>query len=123
MFLLRWFAASLPALLVCGCGTTARDLTLDVNLAHRALEKALQAWMDGKQPADLQPEITMGDVAWDSGKTLVSFEIKQSVEKSDGTNLYIPVVCRLKDSAGKVSTTETIYVVGTSPKITIFPQH
>jgi hypothetical protein len=124
MFRSRWWLACLTglALYVCGCGTTARSLALDAQLARDSLDKALQAWVEGKKPADLKPEITMGDVAWEGGKTLVSFEIKQSEEKSDGTNLYIPVVCSFKDSGGAVSKSETIYVVGTSPVITIFPQ-
>jgi hypothetical protein len=112
--------ASVPCL--GGCSRTARSLSLNPDLARTSLEKALQAWVDGKKPADLKPEITMGDAAWNAGKTLVSFEIKRAEESSDGTNLYLPVVCKLRDDKGKETTTETVYIVGTSPSITIFPQ-
>jgi len=107
---------------LCGCGQTARDLALDSELARASVEKALKAWADGKKPEELKPDIIIGDSAWNAGAALVSFEIKPEGEWSDGTNLYVPVVCKLKDAGGKVSTTETTYVVGTSPVITIFPQ-
>jgi len=112
----------LLSLSLCGCSKTARDLALDADLARTSLDKALSAWVDGKKPTDLKPQIIVGDSAWKTGKTLVSFEIKQAAEHSDGTNLYIPVDCRFKDAHGKVSTSETIYVVGTSPVVTIFTQ-
>lgn len=124
MFCFRMVMACVAAGLVClsGCSRTARDLKLDVNLARTSLDKALKAWVDGKKPADLRPEITIGDFSWNAGKTLVLFEIKTAEEKSDGTNLYLPVVCQFKDPKGKLTSTETIYIIGTSPVVTIFPQ-
>lgn len=106
---------------LCGCGTTARDLPLDVDVAHVSLDKAMQAWVAGKKPADLKPEIVVGDFAWDSGKTLVSFEILTTEEHSDGTNLHIPVKRKFSTN-GKESESRVIYIVGTSPVITIFPE-
>lgn len=105
-----------------GCSKTSRDLKLDAELARSSLEKALKAWVEGKKPADLKPEITVGDAMWNAGKKLVSFEIKTADEKSDGSNLYIPVLREMKDDKGKVTKAEMIYVVGTSPVVTIFPQ-
>lgn len=114
-------AIALP-LIVGGCKQTARDLKLDAELARASLEQALKAWADGKHPEELAPEIIVGDPSWNAGQTLLSYEIKPSDETTDGTNLYIPVACQLKDLNGKVSKTETIYIVGTSPAVTIFPQ-
>ncbi len=105
-----------------GGGTSARNLKLNTDLAGTSLEKAMKAWVDGKKPSDLKPEITIGDASWEAGTTLVSYEIKKEGGRSDGTNLCIPVVRTLRDAGGKVSTSETIYIVGTSPVITIFPQ-
>ena len=105
-----------------GCGTSSRNLALNANLAHASLEKAMKAWTDGKKPTDLKPEITIGDATWEAGTILVSYEIKKEGEHSDGTNLCIPVVRQLRDAGGRVSTSDTIYIVGTSPVITIFPQ-
>ena len=119
--LLRIAAIVLP-LAACGCGATARDLQLDADLARTSLEQALKAWVDGKKPDDLKPDIIVGDAAWNAGKTLVSYEVKKADEKSDGTNLYIPVVCQFRDAGGRTISAETNYIVGTSPVITIFPQ-
>lgn len=110
------------ALSLVGCAKTARSLALDQDLAHASLDKALKAWADGKKPDELQPDIIVGDAAWKAGQTLVSFEIKKADAWSDGTNLYIPVACQLKKAGGKTAKTETTYVVGTSPVVTIFPQ-
>ena len=105
-----------------GCSKTARDLPLDTQLARDSLEKALQAWVDGKKPADLQPEIIVGDSNWHSGQKLVSYEIKSEV-MNDGTNLYLNVLCQFTNPKNKKPVkSEVTYIVGTSPVITIFPQ-
>ncbi len=104
-----------------GCGNSASDHPLDADVAHTSLEKALTAWVDGKKPAELKPEIIMGDFAWDSGKKLVSFEILTKDETSDGTNLHVKVKRKFQKD-GKESESEVLYIVGTSPVITIFPQ-
>lgn len=103
----------------CGCQKTARDLPLDPELARSSLTKALDAWVAGKKPEDLQPEIIMGDPAWKSGKKLISYEVKTAEEHSDGTNLHIAVARKLE---GSDTPSDIVYIVGTSPVITIFPQ-
>ncbi len=109
---------------LCGCGEKVGvDRPLNPDLARSSLEKALNAWVEGKRPADLKPDIIMGDFAWEAGKTtLVAFEILKDKESSDGSNLYIPVMREFKTAQGKTSKSETTYIVGTSPVITIFPQ-
>lgn len=104
-----------------GCENSARDYPLNADVAHASLEKALTAWVEGKKPDDLKPEIIMGDFTWDSGKKLVSFEILTDGESSDGTNLHIKVN-RKFNTNGKESESQVLYIVGTSPVITIFPQ-
>jgi hypothetical protein len=121
----RWqLVASGLILMACmaGCARSARDLSLDPELARASLQRAMQAWSEGKKPADLRPEIIMGDHAWDKGVKLVSFTIQTAEERSDGTNLYLPVLREFKDDRGKTSRSTTTYIVGTSPSITIFPQ-
>ena len=90
---------------------------LDQDLARASVQKAMQAWVDGKTPKELEPEIVVGDSSWQQGEKLVSFEIVTIEETSDGSNLHI-VVKRKFDS----SDSEVTYIVGTSPVITIFPQ-
>lgn len=100
-----------------GCSGETPSYPLDQELARASVQKAMQAWVDGKSPQDLKPEIIVGDTAWEQGEKLLSFEIVNHEETSDGSNLHIRVVRRFEASESK----ET-YITGTSPVITIFPQ-
>lgn len=113
------FAAAV--LILCGCDTSARSLSLDESKARESLNTALDAWKAGKSLDDLKPEITVGEWDWRAGKKLVDYEILPD-ERSDGTNLHIPVRLVLEEKKGKSSKPEVIYVVGTSPVITVFRQ-
>lgn len=90
---------------------------LDQDLARASVQKAMQAWVDGKTPTDLKSEIVVGDPAWEQGEKLVSFEIMTNQETSDGSNLHIVVKQKFD-----TSDSEMTYIVGTSPVVTIFPQ-
>ncbi len=100
-----------------GCAGETPSYPLDQDLARASVQKAMQAWVDGKTPKDLQPEITIGDTAWVKGEKLTSFEIVNDNETSDGSNLHIRV-----NQKFDASDSEVTYIVGTSPVITIFPQ-
>ena len=115
---LRGIVAVLLAFSLWGCsqGDTPSH-PLDKELARSSVQKAMLAWVDGKTPKDLEPEIVVGDPSWQQGEKLVSFEIVTDEETSDGSNLHI-VVKRKFDS----SDSDVTYIVGTSPVITIFPQ-
>lgn len=109
-------------LLAAGCGGgETQALPLDQELARSSVQKAMEAWQAGKKPADLRPEITIGDPAWESGRPLKSFAILRDEETSDGSNLHIRVQRTFGD-AGDKSESKVIYIVGTSPVITIFPR-
>ncbi len=112
---------SLIVMALSGCQRGTASFALDSTVAHAALEKAMQAWVDGQKPKDIQPEIIIGDTDWNNGQTLVSYEILIREETSDGSNLHIPVKRRFK-SNGKVTDSQVAYIVGTSPVVTIFPQ-
>lgn len=100
----------------CSQGNTPSH-PLDQELARASVQKAMQAWVDGKTPKELEPEIVVGDPSWQQEEKLISFEIVTNEETSDGSNLHI-VVKRKFDS----SDSEVTYIVGTSPVVTIFPQ-
>jgi len=102
---------------LCGCSQETPSHPLDQELARASIQKAMQAWVEGKTPDDLKPEIIVGDQSWVQGKKLVSFEVVTSEETSDGSNLHIPVKQKFESSESEVT-----YIVGTSPVITIFPQ-
>ncbi len=100
-----------------GCSEESPSYPLDQDLARASVEKAMQAWVDGKSPKDLKPEIIIGDPAWEQGKKMSSFEIVTAEETSDGSNLHIRVKRKFDSAESKVT-----YIVGTTPVITIFPQ-
>lgn len=102
-----------------GCQRTARDLSLDVDQARQACATTLDAWKDGKQPADLKPGIIASDYVWKSGGKLVSYEFLPD-EFNDGTNLHIQVSLTVADESGAESESTAVYVVGTSPVVTVF---
>ena len=104
-----------------GCDTSARSLHLDEMQARESLATSLDAWKAGQRPDDLKPDIIIGEWDWKGGKTLVDYEVLSN-EKNDGTNLHIPVRLTLKDAKGKPFKAEVVYVVGTSPVITISRQ-
>ncbi len=116
--LLLWAAFGLIG---CG-GGEGRNRPLDVELAKSSLDTAMRAWIDGKKPADLKPGIIMGDFAWESGKTLVGYELVAGKEHHDGANLHVTALLEFKNDKGKTSKSETNYIISTSPAITIFPQ-
>lgn len=103
---------------VSGCEQGARSLSLDEPKAREACTSFLNAWKEGKKVEELKPGIIGRDIAWDSGDKLTSFEVLPG-EKNDGTNLHIPVRLALVNAKGKESTSKVIYVVGTSPVVTV----
>ena len=106
------------AMMFVGCSSgDAPSYALDKEFARSSVQKAMQAWVDGKTPKELQPEIVVGDPAWEQGKKLVSFELVADEETTDGSNLHIRVKRKLDVSESKVT-----YIVGTTPVVTIFPQ-
>ncbi len=108
----------LVVLSIAGCaGSETAPYPLDQELARSSVEKAMQAWVDGKTPKDLKPEIIIGDSGWEQGRKLVSFEVIHEEETSDGSNLHIRVLRKFDAGESKVT-----YIVGTSPVVTIFPQ-
>lgn len=110
--------AILLGLITPGCQQTSRDLALDEAQAREACKTALEAWQSSKKPQDLKPDIIASDYAWNSGSELVSFDFLPG-ERSDGTNLHIPVQLTLKDGKGREASSKATYVVGTAPVVTV----
>ena len=105
-------------ILAAGCSSEQAAVhSLNEAVARDSVQKAMQAWVDGRLPEDLRPDIVVGDSAWDQGQTLVSFEILHEAETTDGSNLHIRVRRTLESSESTVT-----YIVGTTPVVTIFPQ-
>jgi len=115
-------AMALPLAAIIGCGGGPNDHAFDPELARTSLDKAMQAWVDGRAPDELQPEIVVGDTDWKAGKKLISYEILTASEKSDGSNLHVKVVREIQEEKGSPRKSEKTYIIGTSPVVTIFPQ-
>jgi len=102
-----------------GC-SEGKTYPLDRDLARSSLEDAMQAWIDGQKPEDLQPGMYVSDPAWQAGKKLVSFEILAD-EDDDPSNLHLRV--KRKFNPEDRSTDQTVkYIISTSPAISIAPQ-
>jgi hypothetical protein len=96
---------------------------LDPELARSSLTTFLDTWKKGG-PAALKnesPEIIVGDPQWEQGARLVEYRVLEPVT-NDGSNLHAPVELELEDGSGKRSKQQVTYVVGTNPKVTIFPK-
>lgn len=102
-----------------GCQRTANSLPLDPAQARNACMEFLTAWKDGKKAVDLKPKIIGRDSDWEAGKKLESFDILPD-ERRDGPNLHLTVRRILKDDKGRAIKQEVLFVVGTSPVITVF---
>ena len=119
----KWPSQLLAVAILClalvGCQRTARNLSLDEDKAKEACETFLTAWKSGGSYVDLEPDITSKDEDWDAKRKLVAFKLLPN-EFSDGANLHIPVRLTLKEGQGAEYDTDVIYIVGTSPMITVF---
>ncbi|MFM7074308.1 MAG: hypothetical protein ACKO38_21175 [Planctomycetota bacterium] len=113
---------------IVGCGPRgAVDLTLDKELARASLTRFLDAWRDGQptdQLAKASPAIIGRDPAWADGQKLISYELVGETE--GGANLNARIQLKLggknSESAGKNAGTslDVVYVIGTSPVVTVF---
>lgn len=95
---------------------------VDVHTAQQTLVTALDGWKDGKVPEDLfeeRPSIAVQEMEWSNGTKLLDYEIV-SDDQPVGPNLVATVKLRLGKDDGKVTEKMATYVVGTSPKLTVY---
>lgn len=109
--------------LAAGCSSGPRRAgPVDAGLARESLRKALESWKNGEQPnglRDASPSITIQDMDWRAGYTLVTYEILGD-DKEDAANLHCPVRLTLRDQQGREVKKQVTYVIGTDPVITVF---
>jgi hypothetical protein len=116
---------ALAGLVLCvsaaGC-PGGRPAAVDESAARQALTAALESWKNGEPYGGLKgrkPPIVVQDLDWETGRTLVDFEILDD-GKGEHANLRVPVGLTLREAAGKEVKKRVKYVVGTSPVITVF---
>lgn len=87
--------------------------------ARAALKSTLDAWKAGKTIDSLStenPPIVAQDMDWMQGKKLTSYEVV-----GDGTPQDANLRCEVKLTlAGDPTEKKVFYIVGTSPKLTVF---
>jgi len=127
-----WVAAAslvvLATLVVPGCSISSSANPVDVPQARDALKIALDAWKNGestKSLASSSTPMTVQDFEWDSGAKLIDYQLMDDGKPEDA-NLRIGVKLTMIAEQGKGKTQgktlekKASYVVGTSPRLTVF---
>lgn len=97
---------------------------VDPALARQTLETVLLGWQTGSVPDDFRvqdPEIVVQDMDWLMGKQLADFEIVDEGTAVDA-NLQCVVKLSLIDAKQTATEKTVTYLVGTSPRLTVFRQ-
>ncbi len=119
--------AVLATLFLPGCGDPSRAHAVNEPTARDALKTALDGWKNGETPASFasagSPMIVQ-DFEWESGAKLLDYQLVDDGKAYDA-NLRIRVKLTTsgskdKAAAGKNTEKTVWYLVGTSPKVTVF---
>jgi len=104
-----------------GCGGSAAG-PVDETTARSMLAQALDAWVGGKQAAELRaqsPEIVVVDQQWTGGAKLVDYEIV-GTGSFDGKTLRAPVNLTVIDPRARVpKKLPANFTVGLQPVVTV----
>ncbi|ODU02639.1 MAG: hypothetical protein ABS79_00080 [Planctomycetes bacterium SCN 63-9] len=118
--------AVLATLFLPGCSGSGASLNapVDGSAAREALKTTLESWKRGDAPKSLQSAsqpITVQDLDWTAGMTLVDYQIMGDGVASDA-NLSVPVKLTLSGGPSKKKSHEkkVFYLIGTSPATTVF---
>jgi hypothetical protein len=121
--------AVLATLLLPGCGDPSRAHAVHEPTARDALKTALDGWKKGETPASFasaSAPMIVQDFEWESGAKLVDYQLVDDGKPYDA-NLRVQVKLTLTGGAEKKApapgknTEKTVwYLVGTSPKVTVF---
>jgi hypothetical protein len=120
----RSWAIRLPLLislsmLTIGCSNPHQ---VKVDVAENTLKSVMESWKSGQAPDSLQkatPPIVVQDMDWMAGAKLVDYQIIDGGKPVD-SNLHAKVKLKLANSKGKETEKTVTYLVGTSPKLTVF---
>jgi hypothetical protein len=127
-----WIVAAslgvLATLLISGCSSSSSAHAVNGPQARDALKIALDEWKKGESSKSLASAATpmvVQDFEWDSGAKLIDYEIIDD-GKAEDANLRIQVKLTTSGGAGqgkaqgKTAEKKVWYLVGTSPKLTVF---
>jgi len=118
----------LAILFVSGCSNPSRAGAVDPPQAREALKIALYAWRKGESPQSLASSstpMTVQDFEWDAGAQLIDYQLMDD-GKAEDANLRVQVKLTMRGgqgngkTKGKNAEKKASYVVGTSPRVTVF---
>jgi len=118
----------LATLLLPGCSNSSVANPVDELQARDALKIALDAWKKGETSQSLASSstpMTVQDFEWDTGSKLIDYELVGD-GRADGPNLRIQVKLTTTGESvkgkkeAKPTEKKASYVVGTSPRLTVF---
>jgi hypothetical protein len=114
----------LATLLLPGCSSSSSGKPVDVSQARDVLKIALDGWKNGestKSLASSSTPMTVQDFEWDAGAKLFDYQLMDDGKPEDA-NLRIGVKLTIfgKQGTGKTLEKKASYVVGTSPRLTVF---
>jgi hypothetical protein len=108
-----------------GCSGSSQAHAVDPPRAREALKIALDQWKSGAEPGSLQSSatpMTVQDFDWMAGAKLIDYQVIDDGQAYDA-NLRVQVKLVLSDPAkakGKAVEKKVWYLVGTSPRVTVF---
>jgi hypothetical protein len=120
--------AALATMLLPGCSDPSRAHAVNESSALDALKTALDGWKSGATPASFasaSSPMIVQDFEWESGKKLLDYQLVDDGKPYDA-NLRVQVKLTMAGSDGKAATAgkksekNVWYLVGTSPKVTVF---
>jgi hypothetical protein len=95
---------------VVGCGGTPLPPEADPVKGRQALTAALDTWVKGGKPADLQPVVVV-DPDWEEGHKLVKYEVDPADGRA-GVDLLLKVKLTLQKKDGRTQEKAVNFVVG-----------
>ena len=119
----RMAVVAVASIFVLGCGGRS-PRPLDKAVAKDSVRTALACWKSGVAIGELKqrsPSIVVGDSDWRDGAALLNYHIVDD-ESDDGSNLHCEVELTIRGRNGKENQRRAVYIVGTSPVITIFEE-
>ncbi|HWE40215.1 MAG TPA: hypothetical protein VG406_26925 [Isosphaeraceae bacterium] len=107
-----------------GCrGSVTPPGPTDEAAARERLIEALDAWREGRKPADLaasaSPPIYVADEDWAAGAGLVRFRAEAGPGTAHGPGVRFPVALELRDPAGRNRTKNVVYEVAIDRTVSV----
>ncbi|MEQ9406222.1 MAG: hypothetical protein RIK87_00795 [Fuerstiella sp.] len=123
MTVLLYFVAALLTTGLCGCGDgSVSPHPVDAEVARETLHTVLEGWKSGVELdawREQHADITVQDMDWHFGNKLQAFTILSGARAVDA-NLRCDVQLIILDPQGNKSQKTVTYLVGTSPRTTVF---